>query len=114
MDVKVLRAILKFIYGGAMDNFDENAVDLLAASEMWQMKDLKNMCETYLLVNYMKVDNVIDVLVMAETYNANILKKGTMEMIVTNSKEVCEQVGWKNKLANTPMLALEIFEAMAA
>jgi len=114
MDVDILQAILKFIYGGEIDNLEKNAVDLLKAAGMFILEDLKTVCEKYLLANYMKVDNVIDVLVMAETHNAVSLKKAAIEMIVGNNDDIVKQVGWKEKLANSSKLLLEIFEAMAA
>jgi len=115
MDVDVLKTILKFIYGGEINNLETNAVDLLKAAGMLIMEDLKNICEKYLLANYMKLENVIDVVVMAEAHNAGHLKQGAMEMIVANSEDIVKQDGWKEKLAlaNSPMLGLEIFEALA-
>jgi len=116
IDVDILKAILKYIYGGEIDSLETNAVDLLKAAGMLILEDLKNICERYLLSNYMKVENVIDVVVMAEAHNAGHLKKGALEMIVANSDDIVNQDGWKEKLAlaNSPMLGLEIFEAMAA
>jgi len=116
MDVDVLKAILKFIYGGEIDNLETNAVDLLKAAGMLIMEKLKNICENYLLANYIKLENVIDVVVMAEAHNAERLKRGAMDMIVANSDVIVKQDGWKEKLAlaNSPMLGIEIFEAMAA
>jgi len=115
MDVEVLKAILRFIYGGKIENLDTSAVDLLKAAGMLIMEDLKNICEKYLLANYMKLENVIDVVVMAEAHNAGHLKKGALDMIVANSDVIVNQDGWKEKLAlaNSPMLVIEIFEAMA-
>jgi len=114
MDVGILKAILKFIYGGEIDNLEKNAVDLLKAAGMFILEDLKTVCEKYLLANYMKVDNVIDVLVMAETHNAVSLKKAAIEMIVDNKDDIVKQVGWKDKLANSSkLLLIEIVEAMA-
>jgi len=114
MDVDILKAILKFIYGAEIDNLEVNAVGLVKASNMFLLEDLRAICENYLLVNYMQLENVVDVLVMAEIHNAKILKKGAMEMIVTNSDAIVKQVGWKDKIVDTPKLALEIFEAMAS
>jgi len=113
MDVDILKAILKFIYGGEVDNLEKNAVELLKAAGMFILEDLKILCEKYLVTNYMKLDNVIDVVVMAETHNADSLKKAAMEMIVANNEDIVKQVGWKGKLANSSkLLLLEIFEAV--
>jgi len=115
IDVDILEAILKYIYGGEINNLEKDAVDLLKAAGMFIIEDLKNICEKYLLANYMKLDNVIDVVVMAETHSADHLKKAAMEMIVANNDDIVKQVGWKEKLANSSkLLLIEIFEAMAA
>jgi len=116
IDVDILKAILKYIYGGEIDSLETNAVNLLKAAGMLILEDLKIICEKYLLANHMKLENVIDVVVMAEAHNAGHLKKGAMEMIVANSNDIVKQDGWKEKLAlaNSPMLGLEIFEAMTA
>lgn len=114
MDVEILKAILKFIYGGEISNLGENAVDLMKAAGMFIIEDLKSICEKYLVSNYMKLDNVIDVVVMAETHNADELKKAAMEMIVANNDHIVKQDGWKERLANSSkLLHIEIFEALA-
>jgi len=114
MDVDVLKAILKFIYGGEIGNLEINAVLLLEASNMFILEDLKDICEKYLLANYMKSENVIDVLVMADAHNANHLKRGAMKMIVTNIDVIVKQVGWKEKLVDKPKILLEILEATSS
>jgi len=111
MDVHVLKAILKFIYGGEIDNLELNAASLLLASNMFILEDLKDICEKYLAAKYMKLDNVINVLIMADSHNANYLKKGAMEMIVANRDAIVKQVGWEEKLIDKPKLLLEIFKA---
>jgi len=113
-DVDILKGILKFIYGGEIDNLERNAVDLLKAAGMFIMEDLKDVCEKYLVANYLKLDNVIDMVVMAETHNADHLKKAALDMIAANNDEIVKQVGWKEKLDNSSKkLLLEIIEAMA-
>jgi len=113
LDAVTLEAILRFLYGGGIEKLNENGVELLKASQMLDLKDLSSVCEQYLLADYMNLDNVIDVLLMAETHNAKTLKKGAINAIVSNSDIVRSQADWKDKLANSPMLALELFEAMA-
>jgi len=113
IDVETLKAILKFIYGGKIDKLDEHAVNLLEASQMLQLEDLKNVSEIYLLNNHMDLENVIDMLVLADTHSASDLKKGAMEIIVKNSAAIIKQVGWKEKLIRFPVLLLEVFEALA-
>jgi len=113
IDVETLKAILKFIYGGKIDKLDEHAVNLLEASQMLQLDDLKNVSEIYLLNNHMSLENVIDMLVLADTHSASDLKKGALEIIVKNSAAIIKQVGWKEKLIRFPVLLLEVFEALA-
>lgn len=113
IEVDTLRAILKFLYGGEIDKLDENAVNLLEASQMLQLEDLKKVSETYLLVHHMHLVNAIDMLVIAEAHGASDLKKGAMEIIVKNSAAIIEQVGWEKKLTDSPPLLIEVFKALA-
>jgi len=113
IEVDTLRAILKFLYGGEIDKLDENAVNLLEASQMLQLEDLKKVSETYLLVHHMHLVNAIDMLVIAEAHGASDLKKGAMEIIVKNSAAIIEQVGWEKKLTDSPSLLIEVFKALA-
>jgi len=113
IEVNTLRAILKFLYGGEIEKLDENAVNLLEASEMLQLEDLKKVCETYLLTYHMNLENAIDMLVIAEAHGASDLKKGAMKIVVKNSAAIIKQEGWKDKLIGSSALLLEVFEALA-
>merc|ERR550519_310861 len=81
MDVDTVKALLKYLYGGELDNMEENAMLLLEASNKFDLLDLKTICENYLIEKYMKVENVIDVLLMADLHNGDHLKEAAMEMI---------------------------------
>jgi len=114
MDVDTLRAILKYIYSGELGNMETNAMSLMEASDRFDMPELKQICENYLIGNYIKIENIIDTLLMADLHKAKMLKKAAMDMIVANSDAVIKQEGWKAKLERASHLFCEIFEAIAA
>jgi len=114
MDVKTLRTVLKYIYSGELDNMESNAMFLMEAAQRFDLADLKDICEKYLATNYMKLENVIDTLVMADLHEGKNLKKAAMELIIANSNAIIKQEGWKQKLQRSKNLLCEIFEAIAA
>jgi len=114
MEVDTLRAILKYIYSGELGNMETNAMFLMEASDRFDMAELKDICENYLIGNYIKLENVIDTLLMADLHKAMKLKKAALEMIVANSDAVIKQEGWKGKLQRSSHLVYEIFEVIAA
>jgi len=112
MDVDTVKALLKYLYGGELDNMEENAMLLLEASNKFDLLDLKTICENYLIGSYMKDDNVIDVILMANLHNANHLKEAAMEMIVANIRSGVLQEGWEIKLKDSSGLLIEILKAI--
>ena len=97
IDGDTLEEMLIFMYSGKVKNLQEKAIDLLAAADKYQLKDLKQRCEESLSIN-LKVDNVLDVLVTAYLHNASSLQSLAMKFIAENAKEVSAQKGWREKL----------------
>jgi len=114
MDAETFKAVLKYIYEGELESLETNAMELLEAAERFELFNLKKICEDFLIGNYMKLENVIDTLLVANLYKAQKLKQAAMDMIVANSDKVTKQEGWKEKLGRSSELILEIFEAIAA
>jgi len=114
MDVDTFKALLRYIYSGELSNMETNAMLLMEVSQRFDMTDLKEVCEKYLVENYLKLDNVLDTLLTADLHEAKKLKKAAMKMIVKNSDKIVKQEGWKEKLEKSRNLVYEIFEAMAA
>ena len=75
----VMAELLRFIYTGkTAANLESMAADLLAAADKYALERLKVMCEEA-LCNGLTVENVCDVLKIADLHSAEQLKAQVME-----------------------------------
>merc|ERR1712083_449340 len=72
--------MLRFIYMGKAPNLDSMAADLLAAADKYALERLKVMCEEA-LCNNLSVENVSEVLILADRHSAEQLKAQAIEFI---------------------------------
>ena len=78
----IVKQVVKFIYTGKVDKIDENnAEDLLRASDQFLLGGMKKICEVFLM-SKVNLDNAIEMLSLGHTYEAEGLKKKAMDMIV--------------------------------
>ena len=103
--------MLFFIYSGKVKNLKENAVNLLAAGEKYDLKELKQECEESLYLN-LEVDNVIDVLVAAYHHNASNLQTRAMKFIGKNAKIVAAQKEWREKIRMYPEMMADVMDVI--
>lgn len=87
LKTSILKEILRFLYTGCIKNLQENAQDLLLAANKFLIIDLKKICEIELFKS-LKVDNVIEILSLAESQNAVNLEKQAIDFIIKNKHEV--------------------------
>ena len=66
--------ILMYMYTGKVMNIDKSALDLLPKADEYQLEGLKFMCEEA-LSKTLTAQTVIDVLLLADTHNAQNLKQ---------------------------------------
>jgi len=83
--VDTLKTLLEYIYSGELSNMETNAMLLMEVSQRFDITDLKDVCEQYLVEKYLKLENVFDRLFMADLHEAKKLKEAVMKMIVYNS-----------------------------
>lgn len=79
---KVLEELLRFIYCVDVSITADNAENLLIAADMYQIKGLKNACEKYFCYE-LNEHNLSKCVLIANTFNAKILKSKTDEFIAT-------------------------------
>ena len=86
-DIKyeVFQELLRFIYTGKIENIDIVANDLLVAADKYVISELLIMCEQYLQSN-LSLDNVIDMLVLADNHNANNLRQSAIKLFTADKK----------------------------
>ncbi len=90
---ETVKAIIDHMYTGEVANIDEQASDILAAAEKYQLFCLKNLCEKA-LVRKLTDSNVAHLLKLASTHNALHLKQKVMDFAYSN-----------------PLMKMKMFEA---
>ena len=113
LDPDVMADMLRFIYTGRAPNLDSMAADLLAAADKYALDRLKVMCEEA-LCNSLTVENVSEVLILADLHSADQLKAQAIDFINTHHvTDVMETPGWKQMVSSNPHLIAEAFKALA-
>lgn len=109
----IMAEMLRFIYCGKVKDFKEISNDLLAASKKYCIHGLTSLCEAELHKN-LRLENVVNCLVMADRHNLFSLKKHALEFIGENSIRVINTQGFKNlcKSGNSCLLG-EAFSKLA-
>ncbi|XP_065577159.1 speckle-type POZ protein B-like isoform X2 [Artemia franciscana] len=108
----VFREMLRFVYTGKATCLDRMADDLLAAADKYALDRLKVMCEEALSLN-LSVENVAEVLILADLHSAEQLKAQSIDFINTHATDVMETSGWKSMIQTHPHLIAEAFRALA-
>jgi len=113
LEPEIVRIVLKFIYTGEVifDN-KASALKLLEVGNMYELRGLKNMSEDH-LIYVLGNKNVLDLLVAADMYNADILKEFAIKWIVANRTNIDKKEGWKEVLVKFPNLLLDMFDAVS-
>jgi len=115
VEADVMAEMLRFVYTGkTATSLETTAADLLAAADKYALERLKVMCEEA-LCNGLTVENVSEVLILADLHSAEQLKCQAIEFINTRHvAEVMETVGWKQMVGSHPHLIAEAFKALAS
>ncbi|KAG8432284.1 hypothetical protein GDO86_016795 [Hymenochirus boettgeri] len=131
VDPDVFKEMMRFIYTGKVSHLDNIADKLLAAADKYALERLKVMCEES-LCNNLTVENVADVLILADLHSAEQLKAQAIDFINRcsvlgqlgwkdrkncNSNQtmgIMETAGWKSMIKSHPHLVAEAFRALAS
>ena len=98
----VLSEIVSFIYFAKIPRFDKFTRDLLAAADQYQLDQLKSACEDHLCRN-IDIENCVGFMTMGDMYQADTLKKTSLQFIARNRKEVLKTKDWKESLKKNKM-----------
>jgi hypothetical protein len=82
-----LYQLVQYFYTDSVTITETNVVDLLMASDRFQVKRLQAMCEDYMMKN-IEIENVCDLFSLADRVHATQLKNFCMNYIVSNWSEV--------------------------
>jgi len=114
VEADVMAEMLRFIYMGRTTCLETMADSLLAAADKYALDRLKVMCEEA-LCNGLTVENVSEVLILADLHSAEQLKAQAIEFINTRHvTDVMETGSWKQMVASHPHLIAEAFKALAS
>ena len=95
----VMETMISYMYTGEVSRIETIAMDVLPVAEVYGLEGLRKMCERA-LAKSLNVENAIDILVRANSYNAQDLKKVCMDYICLNIMLIRKSEGWK-KLRET-------------
>uniref|UniRef100_A0AC35U413 BTB domain-containing protein n=1 Tax=Rhabditophanes sp. KR3021 TaxID=114890 RepID=A0AC35U413_9BILA len=105
---EVFMELLIFIYSGKFaENKKELAADLMIAADKYGLIELRNHCETS-LVNSISDKNVCQLLILADLYNLDRLRKACLQLIILKPKDVTNSKGWHVVVKQHPELVTDI------
>ncbi|KAI6241409.1 hypothetical protein M3Y99_00368900 [Aphelenchoides fujianensis] len=108
VDFPVVKEMMHFIYAGRCSpDMPEMASDLLIAADKYRLEDLKNDCEKILIQN-LNLAESCNVLILADTFNAEKLKQRALQLILQHSAEVTSTPGWEVLLKDHSHLVTDI------
>lgn len=110
-DFEVLREVVEFIYTGRAPRVNEMAEKVLAAANKYDLGRLKAMCEDVLCPK-LSVETAAEMLVLADTHNADQLKANALRFIKANTTDVMDTDGWKAMAGDKPDLVALVLRAL--
>lgn len=106
-----LSDLLAYLYIGTAPNLSTVAEELLKVSKKYELPHLVTKCINELKMNIM-VDNVVEMLLLAELHGISDLKKVCLNFIHFNLGKVCETSKWKCLKDNPDQYGTLLFEAL--
>jgi len=107
------KQLLRFLYTGQCQLSEDNAVDMLALADRYDVGQLKLMCED-VLSKKLCLANVGQTLLLADMYHSAELKKYIISFIADHFFEVITTDGFKDLCTRSPALVAEVHDAVAA
>lgn len=111
-DFEVLREVVEFIYTGRAPRVNEMAEKVLAAANKYDLGRLKAICEDVLCPK-LSVETAAEMLVLADTHNADQLKANVLRFIKANTTDVMDTDGWKTMAGDKPDLVALVLRALS-
>jgi len=102
--------LLGYMYTGHLDPSIIN-LKLLVAADKYNVEDLKDLCESRLLVE-LDLSCLMETLIIADRHSCKQLKEKAMQFLVENRSHFLEIPDWKKQLTSCPTLLAEILEAV--
>ncbi|XP_065211740.1 speckle-type POZ protein-like [Planococcus citri] len=113
MTAEVVGEFLKYVYTGKCENVKNVAEGLLAAADKYGLDRLKMICAEE-LYKTLSVENVANVLLLADMHGVKELKSESIEFIVAKFTEVFNSAAWINNIVlKHSNLANEVYAALS-
>ncbi|ELT98329.1 hypothetical protein CAPTEDRAFT_85541, partial [Capitella teleta] len=87
IDEETGKLIVNYLYTGEIDINDENVKNLLSASEMFQLNDLKAECEKF-LCKHIQLSNCVSLLNLSHRYELKDLAEKSRQFVTENWTEL--------------------------
>jgi len=108
----VVQDMVQFVYSGLAPNLEKHSLELFAIADKYGMTRLKLQCEAHLLT-ITSVNNVCEIIIIADLHQSENLKKEAMQFLVNNAKEVMSTGDYHTMETTHPRLVSEAFRLMA-
>ena len=107
-DPSAFRSMLEFLYGGSSPkDLGIVAMDLFAIADKYDMRELAELCEAYILDN-INADNVIDALLLAEQHGRkNLMARA--KIVLKANLNIVQRSKNRKKLEQRPALLIDLF-----
>ncbi|XP_057319022.1 speckle-type POZ protein B-like [Microplitis mediator] len=112
IDPEIFNKLLEFIYTDKITNLDADAAYLLEAADKYQLLNLKSLCEESLSKS-VRIDNAIELMVLADMHNANQFLEFIFKFIIKNSKDVIKTLEYGQLEKTRPLLLLKLIQKLA-
>nr|XP_015905764.2 TD and POZ domain-containing protein 3-like [Parasteatoda tepidariorum] len=113
IEVATMKSFLEFLYTGNVIFQDgRSALKLLLAAEKYQVLTLKETCAEY-LIPALSIENICDVIVVADKMNQTKLKKGALDYIAKHITEISNSSEWLELWKTHTELSAEMFSYIA-
>ena len=103
IDSDVLKELLTYIYTGECPRIEEFAESLIYHAEKYELDHLKALCEERLSYD-LQVDNAARLLLLADTCNAEQLKRNTLLYVNEHGDEVERTKEWEDVQKSNDLL----------
>lgn len=108
-DHDVVLEMVRYMYCDEIPKLKEMALDLLVASDKYDLPGLGKECENYLMVN-VNTGNFSDILVTADKLNYGDLKNAAINFIIENHDIIFSTIAWKSLKDSNMSLGMEVME----
>jgi len=107
-NVELFKEFLSYLYTGKYNDRQEDLIpDFLLLADKYDVRGLKLECERK-LSNHLTVDNVMQKLWLADTYNSPFLKQYSVDFIVSNFMAVFKTQSFGDVCTRCPHLLADI------